>query len=95
MVIFGFCSMCMCIRKKPMTLSDSSPKAEGSGIFFRNLGRNSAKAGEKLTTKVLKNLGRALEVTSDLANVAATRNPKNVVSTLPGFINFYHNGRGQ
>ena len=35
-VLIGYCSKCN--RKKPMTVSDNTTKAEGLGDFFRNLG---------------------------------------------------------
>jgi len=59
-----------------MTVSDNTIQAEGLGRFFKNLGRMSAKAGYKVGTNVLKNPGRALEITSNIAAAAATKNPK-------------------
>ena len=77
-----------------MIVSDNTIQAEGLGDFFRILGKLSAKAGKKLATNVLKNPGRALEIGANVATAAASRNPKNVLSTLPEVINFYHKGRG-
>ena len=94
-VLIGYCSVCN--RKKSMTVSDNSDntiKAEGLGSFFKNLGNISAKAGKKLATNVLKNPGRALEITSSVATAAATKSPKAALSTLPEVINFYHTGKG-
>ena len=91
-VLIGYCSICN--RKKSMTVSDNTIKAEGLGSFFENLGKLSAKAGKKLATNVLKNPGRALEIGANVATAAASRNPKNVLSTLPEVIIFYHKGRG-
>ena len=91
-VLIGFCSICN--RKKSMTVSDNTIKAEGLGNFFKNLGKISAKAGKKLATNVLKNPGRALEITSNIATAAATKSPKAALSTLPEVINFYHTGKG-
>ena len=91
-VLYGYCSICN--RKKSMTVSDNTIEAEGLGNFFKNLGKISAKAGKKLATNVLKNPGRALEVTSNIATAAATKSPKAALSTLPEVINFYHNGKG-
>ena len=91
-VLIGYCSICN--RKKSMTVSDNTIKAEGLGSFFKNLGKISAKAGKKLATNVLKNPGRALEITSNIATAAATKSPKAVLSTLPEVINFYHTGKG-
>ena len=91
-VLVGYCSICN--RKKSMTVSDNTIKAEGLSSFFKNLGKLSAKAGKKLATNVLKNPGRALEIGANVATAAASRNPKNVLPALPEVINFYHKGRG-
>ena len=91
-VLIGYCSICN--RKKSMTVSDNTIKAEGLGSFFKNLGKISAKAGKKLATNILKNPGRALEITSNIATAAATKSPKAALSTLPEVINFYHTGKG-
>ena len=91
-VLIGYCSICN--RKKSMTVSDNTIKAEGLSSFFKNLGKLSAKAGKKLATNVLKNPGRALEIGANVATAAASRNPKTVLSTLPEVINFYHKRRG-
>ena len=84
----------ICDRKKTMIVSDNVIQAEGLSSFFKNLGKISAKAGKKLATNVLKNPGRALEITSNIATAAATKNPKASLSTLPEVINFYHTGKG-
>ena len=91
-VLTGYCSICN--RKKSMTVSDNTIKAEGLCNFFKNLGKISAKARKKLATNVLKNPGRALEITSNIATAAATKSPKAALSTLPEVINFYHTGKG-
>ena len=43
---------------------------------------------------VLKNPARALDITANIATAAASRNPKNVMSTLPELITFYNTGKG-
>ena len=91
-LLVGQCSNCN--RNKSMIVSDNTIQAEGLGSFFKNLGRISAKAGRKLATNVLKNLGRALEITSNIATAAATKSPKAALSRLPEVINFYHTGKG-
>ena len=91
-VLIGYCSVCN--RKKSMIVSDNTIKAEGLGSFFKNLGKISAKAGKKLASNVLKNPGRALEITSNIATAAATKSPKAALSSLPEVINFYHTGKG-
>ena len=91
-MLVGKCAVCN--RKTSMIVSDNTFQAEGLSGFFKNLGRTSARAGKKLATNVLKNPGRALEITSDIATAAATKSPKAALSTLPEVINFYHTGRG-
>ena len=91
-VLIGYCSVCN--RKKSMTVSDNTIKAEGLGSFFKNLGKISAKAGKKLAKNVLSNPGRALDLTAKIATAAATKSPKAALSTLPEAINFYHTGKG-
>ena len=91
-VLIGYCSICN--RKKSMTVSDSTIKAEGLSSFFNNLGKISAKAGKKLATNVIKNPARALEIGANVATAAASRNPKAALSSLPEVIKFYNEGRG-
>ena len=91
-VLIGYCSICE--RKKSMTVSDNTIRAEGLGSFFKNLGKISSKAGKKLATNVLKNPGRALEIGANIATAAAAKSPKAALSTLPEVINFYHTGKG-
>ena len=77
-----------------MIVSDKTIQAEGLGEFFKNLGKSSVKVGKKLAKNVLKNPSRALDITRNIATAAASRSLKNVLSTLPELINFYHNGKG-
>ena len=91
-VLIGYCSVCN--RKKSMTVSDNTIKAERLGSFFKNLGKISAKAGKKLAKNVKSNPGRALDLTAKIATAATTKSPKAALSTLPEVINFYHTGRG-
>ena len=44
-VLIGYCSICN--RKKSMTVSDNTIKAEALSSFFKNLGKISSKAGKK------------------------------------------------
>ena len=81
-------------RKKSLSVSDNTIKAEGLGSFFKNLGKNSAKAGKKLAKNVFSNAGRALDLTAKIATAAATKSPKAALSTLPEVINFHHTGKG-
>ena len=91
-VLTGYFSICN--RKKSMTVSDNTIKAEGLSSFFKILGKISAKAGKKVATDVLKNPAGALEIGDNVATAAASKNPKAALSTLPEVIKFYHEGRG-
>ena len=77
-----------------MTVSDSTIQAEALGDFFRNLGEKGLNVSKKMAKKVLKNPSRALDITSNIATAAASRNPKNVMSTLRELITFYNTGKG-
>ena len=90
-IVIG-CSVCN--RKKSITVSDNTIKAEGLGSFFKNLGKISAKASKKLAKNVISNPGRALDITAKIATAAATKSLKAALSTLPEVINFYHTGKG-
>ena len=90
-VLIAFCSVSN--RKKSMTVSDNTTKAEGLGSFFKNLGKHSAKAGKKLATNVLKNPASFLEIGGNVAAAATSTNPQATLSTLPEVINFYHTGK--
>ena len=91
-VLIGFCSKCQ--RKKSMTVSDNTIEAEGLGDFFKNLGKKGLNVSKKMAKNVLKNPSRALDITTNIATAAASRNPKNVMSTLPELITFYKTGKG-
>ena len=80
--------------KKSMIVSDDTIQAEGQGSFFEKLGRISAKASKELATNNLKNPGRALKSTSNIATAVAITCPKATLSSLPEVINFYHTGKG-
>ena len=77
-----------------MTVSDNTIKAEGLSSFLKNLGKISAKAGKKLAKNLIRNPGKALDLTAKIATAAATKSPKAALSTLPEVINFYHTGKG-
>ena len=77
-----------------MIVSDNTVKAEGLGNFFKNLGKKGLNASKKMAKIVLSNPTRAFNITANIATAAAHRNPKNVLSTLPEVINFYHTGKG-
>ena len=77
-----------------MIVSDNVIQAEGLGNFFKNLGKKGLNVSKKMAKNVLKNPSRAFNFTTIIATAAASRNPKNVVSTLPELITFYNTGKG-
>ena len=91
-LLVGKCVVCN--KKKSMIVSDNTIKAEGLGDFFKNLGKTSVKVGQKLAKNVLSNPSRALDITANIATAAASRNPKNVMKSLPELITFYNTGKG-
>ena len=91
-VLIGYCSICE--RKKSMTVSDNTIKAEGLGSFFKNLGKKGVNVSKKMAKNVLSNPGRALDLTAKIATAAASRNSKQALSTLPELITFYNTGKG-
>ena len=73
-----------------MVASVYTTKAEGLGNLLKNLGKASAKAGEKVATNVMKNPGRALEVAvAKIGSAAVSRIPK-ALSTIPDVVNSFH-----
>ena len=46
-----------------------------------------------MAKNVLKNPGRTLDITGNVATTAASRIPKNILSTLPEVMNFYQSGK--
>ena len=77
-----------------MIVSDNTIQAEGLGDFFKNLSKEGLNVSKKMVKNVLKNPTRALDITANIATAAASRNPKNVMSTLPELITFYNTGKG-
>ena len=91
-VLIGYSSVCN--RKKPMTVSDDTIKAESLGDFFKNLGKKGLNVSKKMAKNVLSNPGRALELTANRATAAVSRNSKQAPSTLPESITFYNTLKG-
>ena len=91
-ILFGKCVICN--RKKSMIVSDNTIQAEGLGVFFKNLGKKGLNVSKKMTTNVLSNPGRALDLTAKIATATASRNFKQALSTLPELITFYNTGKG-
>ena len=77
-----------------MTVSDDTIKAEGLGVFFKNLGKKGLNVSTKMAKNVLSNPGGALDLTAKIATRAASRNSKKALSTLSELITFYNTGKG-
>ena len=77
-----------------MLVSDNTVEAECLGDFFRNLDKKGANVSKKMAKDVLKNPSRALDITANIATAAGNTSSKNVSSTLPEVIKFYHTGKG-
>ena len=91
-LLVGQCSIC--IRKKSMRVSGNTIQAEGLGDFFKNLSKKGLNVSKKMAKNVLKNPTRALDITANIATAAASRNPKNIMSTLSELITIYNTGKG-
>ena len=77
-----------------MTVSDNTIQAEGLGDFSKNLDKKGLTVSKKLAKNVLKNPSRALDITANFSAAAASRNPKNVMKSLPELKTFYNTGKG-
>ena len=83
-LLVGNCMICN--RKTFMIVSDNTIQAEGLGDFLKNLGKKGLNVSKKMAKNVLKNPSRALDITANIATAAASRNPKNVMESLPELI---------
>ena len=77
-----------------MTVSDNFIRAESFRYFFKNLGEKGSNVSKKMAQNVLANPSQALDITANIATAAASRNPKNVMKTLPEIKYFYNIGKG-
>ena len=77
-----------------MTVSDNTIQSKGLADFFETLGISSGEVGKKIAKNVLLNPSRAFDITANIAKAAASRSPKNVLSTLPELITFDDTGKG-
>ena len=84
----------ICDRKKSMIVSDNTIKAEGLGSVFKNLGKISVKASEKIATNALKDPARFLEIGANVGTAVVSKNPRAALSALPEVFNFYHTSKG-
>ena len=77
-----------------MTFGDNTMIAEGLRDFITDLGKTFCLHVSKETAKnVTKNISRALDITANVASSLSSRNPENVLSTLPELIKTVHTGR--
>ena len=81
------------VIKKSMIVSDNTIQAEGLGDFFKSLGKKGMNVSKKMAKNVLSNTRRALDLTAKIATAAASRNSKELLSTLPESITFYNTGK--
>ena len=93
-LLIGRCFECK--RKSGKTVSDKTIQVENHCDFFKKLDIKGLNVSKKFANanNVLKNPGRALDITTNLATAAAIRNPKKVLSTLAEVVNFYRTGSG-
>ena len=84
----------ICDKPKSMIVSDNVIQAEIFGDFFKNLGKKGLNVSKKMAKNVLKNPSRALDITTNIATAAASRNPKNVLKPIRELITFCNTGRG-
>ena len=91
-ILIGYCSICN--RKKSMTVSDNTVLAEGLSEFFKNRGKKGLNVTKKMAKNVLKNPGRALDITANVASAVASRHPEASLSTLTELITLHNAGKG-
>ena len=84
----------VCNRKKSLIVSDNTIQVERLGDFFKHLGKKRLNVSKNMAKKVIKNMGRALEIGANVSTAFASRSPKATSSTLPKVINIYHGGHG-
>ena len=89
-LLVGKCVVCN--KRKSTIVSDNTIQAEGLGDFFKNSVTVSSEAANKLARNAVKIPSRFLEIGANVATAAASRSPKEALSTLPEVINFYHTG---
>ena len=75
-VLIGYCLICK--RKKSMTVSDNTIKAEDLSEFLKILGKKGLNVSKKMAKNVLSktNPGRALDLTAKIATAAVCKNSK-------------------
>ena len=77
-----------------MTVSDNTILAESLSFFFKNLGKTGLNVSKRMSKNVLKNPGRALDITANVAMAVVFRNPKAALSILPELETLHITGKG-
>ena len=90
-LLVGKCALCS--RQKSMLENKNIKESEGLGDLFKTLGKKGLNVSKKMAKNVLKNPGHDLDITANIATAATSKNPKNVMSTLPELISFYNTGK--
>ena len=83
------------LAEKSMTVCNNTAQAEGLSMFFKKVGKTSAKAGKMLLTKIKKNPERTLEMGARTGSLATSKNSKAALPTTSDVIYFYHTGKGK
>ena len=73
-LLVGNCQTCN--KRKSMNVSDNTIEVEGSGDFFKNLGKRRLIVSKEMAKNVIKNPGRALESGPNVDSAFAFRSPK-------------------
>ena len=68
-----------------MTVSDNTIQAEILGDLFFNLGEKGLNMSKKMAKNILRNPGRALDLTAKIATAAVSKSFKKALSTLPEY----------
>ena len=77
-----------------MIVSDNVIQAEGLGDFFKSSGKKGLNVSKKMAKNVLRNPGRALDLTGKIATAAVSKKSEQAPSVLPWSMTFYKTGKG-
>ena len=83
-----------CNRKKSITVPGNTIQAELLGDISKNLRKKDIIDHKKVAKNVIKNAGRALDITANIATATASENLEAALSTLPKSINIFNKGKG-
>ena len=87
------CTCTTCKRNKSPIVSDQTINGQGLGDLFKHLGKAAGSAAKNVGKQILNNPARGLEIAAHIGTAAAIKNPKLIASTVPGIINFFHQGK--